>query len=111
MIGKLCRKSSGNELLRSPVLSIRGITEITSIKRNCLAREKSHKGQTHPLPEAERLEELLPGMAKSRLYDIRRRDWQTHTSEWRIARWTETTAKRLRDQLTLFGHLLNWLQN
>jgi hypothetical protein len=52
------------------------------------------------LAKAEWLKELSLGMAESRLYDIRRRDWQTRTSAWRTARWTERNARTLRDQLT-----------
>ena len=40
-------------------------------------------------------------MTKSGLYDIRGRDWQTHASLCGITRWTECTAKMVRDQPTL----------
>ncbi len=43
MLRELRRKNSANELLRSPVLSIRGVTEIASPKGTGLAREKSNE--------------------------------------------------------------------
>src|SRR6202049_1834419 len=101
MTRQLRRPCAIKKPLRSPALSIRGNIEVTSTEGAHLAREKSDERQTHPLAEAERPQELLLGMAKSGLYHIHGRDWQPNTSIWRVARWTEGTARVARDQTTL----------
>jgi hypothetical protein len=54
------------------------------------------------LAQAKRSKELLLGVAKSRIYGVSGRDWQARTSVLRIPRRTESTAKIVRDQSTLF---------